>query len=163
MEWVGALKTEQAMGNGRYTPRHSLSLVAQASSNGTDARVLIHNLSATGLLIESTLELALDEEIDVELPQSEIQHAKVVWQSDGFYGCQFTTSVSEAGISAARLRSMPLWQQQPASPLEPVAVEDYAPQLRDPSRLSIRRKLGIIAGLAGASWAVIGLGVLLIL
>ena len=158
MNWVGALKIEQPDGDGRYTHRHSLSLVAQASTKGNLARVVIHNLSSTGLLIESTLELALDDEIEVELPQAQTERARVVWRSEGFYGCQFTSPVSEATISAARLRSIPL-QQRHTAPHDQFQGDDQP----EATGLSPAQKLAAIIGLGTACWGAVILAALAVL
>lgn len=160
MEWVGALRTIPADGEERDSRRHSLSLGAQASSNGRVARVVVHNISATGLLIESPLKLNFGEEIEVELPRVEVQRASVVWFSEGFYGCQFTTPLSDATVSAARLRSMPLWHPQPP---EASADGDPEGQTADPTALTLRQKAAVIVSLATACWGAIILTTLLLI
>lgn len=94
--------------NKRGTTRHQLRLRARgAPGTGGPTEVLIHNLSATGLLIESASPLAVGDEIVVELPEAEASTAKVVWASDQFFGCAFDRPLSAAALSAAQLRSEP--------------------------------------------------------
>lgn len=152
MEWVGALKAIPAdtPAEDRDSLRYSLSLDTHASSRGRVDRVLVHNLSATGLLIETALQLRFGDEIELELPRVDAQRAKVVWSSEGLHGCQFVTPLSDATVSASRLRSMPLWRSDDD-------VEDY----REPG-LSIRAKVGIVTGLAAVCWAAIIAAVLVV-
>ncbi len=87
-------------------PRRSLQLEAPgALPSGDEATVLVHNVSATGLLLESPVALAVGERIGIELPNAGASWAKVVWVSGNIYGCQFEKPVSAATLSAAQLRS----------------------------------------------------------
>ena len=103
--------------------RRQLRLESQGfTASGQIARVLIHNVSATGLLIESTVALADAERIDFALPQVGTTSAHVVWMSDNFYGCRFDTPVPASALSAlesyARLTSAP----DPAEPEDTLPV-----------------------------------------
>ena len=87
-------------------PRRALQLEARgALPSGAEPSVLIHDISATGLLLESPVALAKEERIAVELPQAGTTWAKVVWNSGKLYGCQFDGPISNAALSAAQLRS----------------------------------------------------------
>lgn len=102
---VIAAHFEEAEGRLRE-PRRKLQLEARgALPSGDASSVLIHDISATGLLIESPLALAIDERIEVELPHAGATWAKVVWHSGKLFGCQFDAPVSAAALSAAQLRS----------------------------------------------------------
>lgn len=159
MAWEAALKTLEVQGEERTAHRHSLSLSASASGSGQVTQVRIHNLSMTGLLLESALDLTLGDEIEVELPEARGRRACVVWHSDGFYGCEFEELLSDAALAAARLRSMPL----PPVPESPARFDASADQDSDlEPRYTLRRKAGIIVGLAAASWALVIAAILLI-
>jgi transcriptional regulator with XRE-family HTH domain len=87
-------------------PRRMLRLEARGlTASGDSARVLVHNISASGLLLESDATLAQDERIDVDLPQVGTMSARVIWASGTYYGCQFDAAISSAVLSAAQLRS----------------------------------------------------------
>lgn len=87
-------------------PRRNLRLEAEgALESGMAPRVVIHNVSTTGLLIESVTPLALDEKIAIDLPEAGITPAQVVWGSGDLYGCQFHAPISGAALSAVELRS----------------------------------------------------------
>lgn len=86
--------------------RRTLHLEAAGElPSGTATRVLIHNVSETGLLLESRVSLDEGESIEVDLPEAGPTRAEIVWASGRLYGCRFTESVSPAVLSAARLRS----------------------------------------------------------
>jgi transcriptional regulator with XRE-family HTH domain len=94
--------------NARGTTRHQMRLrVRGAPASGDASEVLIHNLSATGMLLESSSSLAVGDEIEVELPEAAGSTAKVVWTSGEFFGCVFDRRLPAAAVSAAQLRSEP--------------------------------------------------------
>jgi len=89
------------------SPRRTLRLrLHGAKATGVEVEVLVHNISATGLLLESEIELALGDRIEVSLPHAGATWAKVIWSSTRIYGCQFDTPISPATLSAAQLRSV---------------------------------------------------------
>lgn len=100
-EFARAARTE-----GRRGARRTLRLEAVGElAGGQSARVLIHNVSATGLLIESETRLAAGEMLSVDLPEAGLVPARVVWSSGTLYGCEFDAPVRPAMLSAAQLRS----------------------------------------------------------
>lgn len=87
-------------------PRRTLRLEARgALENGSAAKVVVHNISQTGLLLESATALAIDERIGIELPHAGEAWARVVWASGNLYGCEFKNPLPSAALSAAQLRS----------------------------------------------------------
>lgn len=87
-------------------PRRTLRLETQGElASGEATEVLLHNVSATGLLIETRTPLAVDERIAVDLPHAGPTWAKVIWVSGKLYGCQFDEPISSAALSATQLRS----------------------------------------------------------
>lgn len=99
-------KTPQSRGELR-SARRTLRLQLQgAKATGGEVAVLVHNISATGLLIESDVALDLGDRIEIGLPHAGTTWAKVIWTSTRIYGCQFDTPISAATLSAAQLRSV---------------------------------------------------------
>src|SRR6218665_1285316 len=87
--------------------RHELRLEARtADASGIVANVLIHNISATGLLLEARAGLTAGEKIGIDLPHAGETTAKVVWASGTLFGCEFAEPISAATLSAAQLRSL---------------------------------------------------------
>lgn len=90
----------------RNSARRKLSLPAEGRQNGEiGLRVLIHNISETGLLLESDVDLSAGDRIEIDLPHAGESAATVMWVSDRLFGCRFDTPVSPATLSAAQLRS----------------------------------------------------------
>lgn len=79
--------------------------VRGAHAAGSDVPVMVHNISATGLLIECDASLSIDDRIDIELPHAGVVSATLVWVSGHMFGCQFDTKLSPAALSAAQLQS----------------------------------------------------------
>lgn len=111
----------------RSSERFTLNLVAEGGDDGgAGYPVLVHNLSASGMLIETAADLAIGRQFRIALPESGQVAATVVWNSERLFGCRFDAPLSQSVLSAARLRN----------PL---------PSEFDPSRLALRS--GIALGL----------------
>ena len=96
----------QSAGKGR-APRRQLRLPLYGSkATGAEIEALVHNISATGMLVESGALLEIGEVIEVNLPHSGKTATKVIWTSGGLAGCQFEMPISPATLSAAQLRSV---------------------------------------------------------
>jgi len=103
--------------------RRQLLLESEGSTaSGQTARVLIHNVSVTGLLIESAVALAEAERIEIALPQVGMTSAHVVWTSESFYGCRFETPVPASALSALELSSLPNVVPDPGEPGDTLPV-----------------------------------------
>lgn len=151
MVMVGAFKIDPAGDAGRTTMRHHLRLSADIVAGGSDARVLIHNLSATGLLIEVPLDLEVGDEFEVDLPRSMTARAQIVWRTDDYFGCEFAKPLSAAAVSAALLRSLPQGRGQDDDPLaDRAALTVWSPRI----------KALAIGTLAAACWVPIVLAIL---
>lgn len=121
-------------------PRRTLRLEARgALENGGAAKVVVHNISQTGLLLESSTGLAIDERIGVELPHAGEAWARVVWASGNLYGCEFKNPIPSGALSAAQLRSavaapVEIGDDEPAAP-----GADHAPPAPFGDRLQMLR------------------------
>lgn len=90
----------------RLDARRKLSLLASGlRHDGTGIEVQIHNISGTGLLLESDVKLANGDRIEIELPHAGDITAVVIWASGRLFGCQFEGPVSPATLSAVELKS----------------------------------------------------------
>ena len=98
-------EAESAAGKDRAR-RRTLRLEAHgALPTGDGAAVQVHNISATGLLLESEVALDVGEAIVIDLPHAGSTVARVVWRSGSLSGCEFEIPLSRAALSAAELRS----------------------------------------------------------
>jgi transcriptional regulator with XRE-family HTH domain len=128
----------------RRAPRRTLLLETSGLvQGGGRANVTIHNISAAGLLLETALNLAVDEPLAVDLPEAGRVDAKVVWHSERLYGCAFEQALSAAALAAAQLQSAP------AGPLVGAGAASSEPLGKRLNRL--RREAGLtLADVAAA-------------
>lgn len=143
----------------RGSPRRRLSL--DLSLETTGRQVSIHDISMTGMLIETDAGLAPFDDLEIDLPEVGITQAVVVWNSGKFFGCEFKEPLSRAGLSAAVLRSFPASAPQLQLPLaadtaEPFRadyIEDFDAVEEEKAPLGVR--LRVIFGSAIILWALI--------
>lgn len=144
MPLEGQLVTRHDAGENRKEVRRRLHLHASGSANGgTGLSVLIHDMSESGLLLQTEGRLPLGERFEVILPLVGARWASVVWASGDFLGCQFEEPIGRAALSAAELRSEPPAPDAPDA--DPGASsESFGTRLR---RMRRERKISLI-GLA---------------
>lgn len=75
-------------------------------AQGQELKVYAHNLSSTGILIDSESPLEIGQKIQMHLPEAGPTEAAVIWGSDSLYGCRLTHPLSRAALSAAKLRNL---------------------------------------------------------
>src|SRR5690606_41391410 len=99
MSITGIIITERQGSDHRSSARLLLQLSTRGvTADGDTDTVLIHNLSATGLLIETQLDLPLGQKLWVELPEIGKVSAAVVWESDGLAGCRFDEPFAQQAL-----------------------------------------------------------------
>lgn len=136
---------DEADAERRDAPRRTLRLgVPGHFGDGGGSAVTVHNISATGLLIETASLLDEGELFAVDLPEAGEQSAEVVWASAPMYGCRFAGRLSTAALSAAELQS----DVVESGPTQP--IEDFGARLH---RLRIERGMSLadIANRLGVS------------
>lgn len=143
----------------RHAPRRELCLGSSLTSTGDE--VIIHDLSSTGMLIETAAKLAPFDDLQIELPEAGTTHAFVVWTSGRFYGCEFRDRLSRAALSASQLRSRPDIPVE-APPLAVIApateeegLEDLEPFAPADEKAPLTTRLRVILGSAIILWALI--------
>lgn len=101
----GHLDTRQTL-DSRSADRRQLWLETRGTlPDGDEANVTVHNVSTTGMLIETSLRLDVGEKLAIELPEAGQVAAEIVWSSDNLYGSRFVSPISAAELAAAELRS----------------------------------------------------------
>jgi transcriptional regulator with XRE-family HTH domain len=89
----------------RSAERRGLRLETSGFHAGLgETNVTIHNISAAGLLIETSAALAEGEQLAIDLPEAGTVAATVVWQSERLYGCAFDAELGPAALAAAQLQ-----------------------------------------------------------
>lgn len=128
----------------RGSARRELRLrVRGTPAAGDPTDVLVHNLSASGLLLETSTKLAIGSKIVVDLPETARSLATVVWESGRFFGCTFDHPLSAAAVSAAQLRSEPAVQSlSTAAPPGPEASQLSSESFGDRLR-QLRKEKGL--------------------
>lgn len=150
-------------GNRRYAPRRALRLQSAVSDSGME--VMIHDLSPTGVLLETSQALGSGETLFVDLPERGPTAASVVWSSGNFHGCEFEQSIPSATISAALLRSPARAPADAAFDIESLRSLAASIEAEQPvdDRYSLRTRGLVFCGLLVASWGAIGWAVSAIL
>ena len=91
----------------RAAERRALRLETSGVAAGSlDANVTIHNISATGLLIETALDVTEGDEFAIDLPVAGTVRAAVAWRSGDFAGCAFDTPISAGALAAVQLQGV---------------------------------------------------------
>lgn len=152
-------KIETSVDN-RRRRRHKLLLEVDARGpDSLEGMVIVHDISDTGLLIETDSKLKVGEMIEVKLPQAGLMEAEIVWIGGEIYGCRFTREITPAAISAARLGGR--FTVKPADNMleaSNIAAPEGYPQnsLVLANELTLGARLWIIIGLTLSLWIMIG-------
>jgi hypothetical protein len=134
----------------RSQKRRRLHLEAALATSSDE--VMIHDISATGVLLETDAELEPFESLQFDLPEIGATQAVVIWSSGRYFGCEFTTPISKAAISASLLRAA----VEPAPVAEPEVLElGDTDEIHGERGLSFATKGRVIVGLSIALWALI--------
>lgn len=76
------------------------------SPAGRQLAVLLHNLSPSGVLIESDHALVLGDPIETAFSEQQIVLGKISWTSTRLYGCQFEQDVGAALIERTMVSAL---------------------------------------------------------
>lgn len=128
----------------RAAPRRKLQLGSTLSEGGHD--VVIHDLSATGVLLQTSAKLEPFDDLEVDLPEIGATSAFVVWSSGDYFGCEFARPIPRSAISAALLRN-PI-----APPADEVLELENEAQA---DKLSFSNRMRVIVGVSIALWTAI--------
>jgi len=144
--------TKRLEGDERTAVRRSLRLGVSAHSSGDVAMALVLDISETGLLLETVVELAVGETLQVDIPEAGAAAIQVVWTDGLLAGCEFRNAISTAVVSAAQLKSRPDAGSRvfnaPSKETE-LRIETY-PQARDdaPGQVTVVMITTLVAVLA---------------
>lgn len=155
----GSTRNDPGAFERRRSARRTLRLSANTHSvSAGDIQVLIRDISPAGFLIEAGEHaLAVDDWLEVGLPNDQAVKARVAWTSGRFCGCTFDELISAATISAALLMADP----EPAPELASAGDETPLPRAKRPH---IQPQLNFSAALllSLALWGLIATAVYLI-
>jgi len=84
---------------------HLYLATSGALPEGSHSNVEIHNISAGGMLVETSLTLSRGAKLIVDLPENGRTTASVVWAGEGVYGCAFDEPLGAAALGAVQLKA----------------------------------------------------------
>lgn len=100
------LQEDAASGRKAREPRRRVLLEGSGTrASGDVLPVTVHNISATGMLLECGERLDVGAPLWVDLPHGPDTEAAVVWVSGLLHGCKFARPLERSTLSAALLRS----------------------------------------------------------
>ena len=103
---LGPTETDGDLGEQRGSSRRELRLeTIGAFPEGSLANVTVHNISSSGMLLETSLSVEDGELLTVELPEIGATQAQVVWVSGSLIGCVFESEISPGILAASQLRA----------------------------------------------------------
>ena len=117
-------------GKGRASRRQLRLPLHGSKATGAEIEALVHNISATGMLVESAAPLEIGEVIEINLPHSGKTATKVIWTSGRLAGCQFEMPISPATLSAAQLRSVVVEGEPDAQNRPAASAESFGARLQ---------------------------------
>ena len=120
----------RSAGKGRASRRQLRLPLHGSKATGAEIEALVHNISATGMLVESGAPLEIGEVIEVNLPHSGKTATKVIWTSGRLAGCQFEMPISPATLSAAQLRSVVVEGEPDAQNRPAASAESFGARLQ---------------------------------
>lgn len=131
--------------------RHLLFATTARGMDGEQQPVLVRDISARGLLLETEEPGSLDKEILVNLPEAGDIAATVIWQGDKLAGCRLESHLAQATIDAVRATGEAAHAEQPGSDaaLPRTAARTLAARLkqlrisRDLTRAELAERSGI--------------------
>ena len=106
MSLLAHLEPEKGKAERRSSRRRKLRLETDSGTT-PGSRVVIHDLSERGMLLESDATLSVGEKLELVIPETGSATAAIVWTSGHYFGCRFEKPLTSSAVSAALLRSPP--------------------------------------------------------
>jgi hypothetical protein len=154
--------SDEERGADRY--RLLIEASADVAEAGTQA-VSIHDLSATGFLLESDASLPVGAEISLDIPGAGTGAGDVVWTSGRFAGGQFRKPLASEVLAGARSASRVIWpdfaRRTAADRTDEAAIAAIAGAAAGTApdqRLPIGQRAAFIVGASCVLWTPIALG-----
>ena len=98
--------------DGRIGARYRLLLSVAGQADDVSAfPVTLHNLSTTGLLIETLTPLSAGTTITLALSEHEDVAATIVWSDGAFHGAGFENPLGRGALTAITARSKVVWPE----------------------------------------------------
>ncbi|MGD9664029.1 MAG: PilZ domain-containing protein [Novosphingobium sp.] len=102
---TATISTPKPATDRRKAPRRVITFGFDIVEAGSNQRILILDLSRTGLRLQTAANLAVGETIEVEIPEAGLVEARIMWRADDEFGAMFASPISQAAVSAVLLAS----------------------------------------------------------
>lgn len=89
----------------RSTQRRIITFGFDTNDAQRDRRILILNLSRTGLLLQTSAELEVGEDFQIVIPEAGPVNAKIMRRTGDQFGAMFESPITQAAVSAVLLAS----------------------------------------------------------
>ena len=141
MSQFAYLEREDADGEPGNEPRKRLRLSPHdMNAPGDQAQLIVHEISDSGLLLESTLPLVEGEQLDVVMPHEGARRVTIVWACGRYFGCRFagagTASAVKPSAAPAGMDALPKKGSEEAVALAQVQLHELS--------MAIERITGVI-------------------
>ena len=163
MALLARIEEQSAEERGCERFRMRLNSPGQSPSSGA-SDVTVHELSASGFLIETDAPLDLGAPIAFELPVAGAVAGEIVWGSGQFYGGQFARPLSREALAAALSASRVVWPSfASTSAAQRAPVERPAAGVDAEEMLPLATRIRVIVGSSVLLWGLIaGIGWLIL-
>lgn len=110
----------------RGAHRRSVHFGIEAQPAPRGQRIVVLNLSETGLRFVCPNRIEVGESLDFELPEAGEVAARVIWRDENEYGAVFNAPVTRAVVSATMLASPPVRAAVPEPKPRQAEVVEHA-------------------------------------
>ena len=102
---VAQISSPVASADRRSAERRVITFGFDTGGARSDARIVILNLSRTGLLMQTAAQLEVGETFQIEIPEAGLVDAKIMRRNGDQFGAMFDNPISQAALSAVLLAS----------------------------------------------------------
>lgn len=102
---VAQISSPAVSADRRSAERRVITFGFDAYDAQSNSRIVILNLSRTGMLLQTSADLQVGEKFQVEIPESGLVEAKIMRRNDDQFGAMFDSPISQAALSAVLLAS----------------------------------------------------------
>lgn len=89
----------------RSAERRVITFGFSINETGRNTRILVLNLSRSGMLLQTSADLDIGEKIQVEIPEAGPVNARIVRRTGNQFGAMFDNPITKAALSAVLLAS----------------------------------------------------------
>jgi hypothetical protein len=148
----------------RWSKRYRLLLDARAELADVGVTpVTIHDLSDTGLLLETRADLQEDAELFLDIQGFGSVAAQVVWRSGKFFGARFATPLTADRLRSLHSKSKVVWPEfKPAPAMTSLALGPSAALLSDEfvpgaveRKLPVAVRIQIVLAISLGLWSLV--------